>query len=352
LVPADLAGLRVLQAMAGAPHGGAEAFFERLVIALHRRSLPQKVVIRSNEGRAMRLTAEGLDLLQLPFGGALDLATGRQLRAIALDYKPHIVLTWMNRATAKMPKGDFVHIGRLGGYYQLKHYRHCDYLIGNTPDIVRWLVEEQDWPKDKAICIPNFVESTRMAPRDRSSLATPAGKKLALAVGRLHENKGFDVLLRALALLPGIYLWLAGEGPQGHRLKALADELGVSERVRFLGWRDDIPALLAAADVFVSPPRHEPLGNVVLEAWANGVPVVAAAAQGPRYLIAAGENGMLVGIDRPDELAAAIGKVLANDALAERLAQAGRATYEARFTEDKIVADYLGFFERCAGSPA
>jgi glycosyltransferase involved in cell wall biosynthesis len=86
-------------------------------------------------------------------------------------------------------------------------------------------------------------------------------------MGRLHADKGFDVLLRAIALLPRGHVYLAGAGPEEAALRALAAELGITARVSFLGWRRDIGALLAAADIFICSSRHEPLGNIVLEAW-------------------------------------------------------------------------------------
>jgi glycosyltransferase involved in cell wall biosynthesis len=155
-----------------------------------------------------------------------------------------------------------------------------------------------------------------------------------------------------MAKLPDTYLWLAGSGPEEASLKALASELGLNERVRFVGWRNDMPALLAAANVFVCPSRHEPFGNVVPEAWASDVAVVSTASQGPSYMIASGESGLLVGIDRPDELAEAIRKVLGDEALARRLVTGGRNALETRFSESRIVDEYLEFFERCLKSPA
>src|SRR3546814_2771750 len=68
-----------------------------------------------------------------------------------------------------------------------------------------------------------------------------------------------------------VWLWLAGEGPRRRALMQQAARLGLGDRVRFLGWRDDVAALLRAADVFLCPSRHEPLGNVVIEAWAHGL---------------------------------------------------------------------------------
>src|SRR5262249_40213530 len=151
------------------------------------------------------------------------------------------------RGTSFCPRGDFVHVARLGGYYDLKYYRFCDHLIGNTPDIVRYLTDK-GWPKERAHLVPNFVHAETAPPEPRAQHQTPDGAPLLPAMGRLHPNKAFDTLLRALQGVPGAYLWLAGEGPERANLEALARELKVEGRVRFLGWRDDIAPLFAACD--------------------------------------------------------------------------------------------------------
>lgn len=337
--------IRLVQAMAGAPHGGAEAFFERLAPALHRAGVTQRLLIRSNPKRAALLRAQGLDPVELPFGGALDLATRWGFAREVKAFKPDIVLTWMNRASRFVPKGDFVTVGRLGGYYDLKYYRRCDHLIGNTADIRDWIVA-QGWPAERAHYVPNFVTETKAAPVARATLDTPAGAPLIVALGRLHANKAFDVLLRAVERVPGCYAWIAGDGPLRTELEALAASLGITPRVRFLGWRDDVAALYASADVFVCPSRHEPLGNVVIEAWAASKPVIAAASQGPRQLITEGVDGILVPIDDEAALATSIRSLLADPATATALAQRGRAAYEHHFTEAAVITAYLEFFER------
>lgn len=339
---------RLLQAMAGAEHGGAEAFFERLALALERAGLQQRLVIRKNAKRAGLLRAGGLEVTELPFGGLFDFTTRGGFRRAVAEFRPQVVLTWMNRATHQCPlPGDppFVHVARLGGYYDLKYYRHCRHLIGNTQDICRWIVE-QGWSADRVHYVPNFVGEELAEPVLRAEFATPAGAPLALALGRLHTNKAFDVLIRAIASAPTLYLWIAGEGPLRGELEALARQLGVAERVRFLGWRDDVPALFAAADLFICPSRHEPLGNVVIEAWAQALPVIATAAQGPCELIADGIDGVLVPIDDAAALAGAIAQLLSQPGLAEGLAARGRAAYEARFTEAAVVARYLDFLAK------
>jgi glycosyltransferase involved in cell wall biosynthesis len=340
--------MRVMQVMAGAPHGGAENFFTRLVLALDRTAVDQQIVIRRNEERAAQLAPAKRRPLELAFGGPLDLATGHRLRRAVADFAPDIVLSWMNRATQFCPIGGHILAARLGGYYALSYYSNCDHLIGNTEHLRDYLVEE-GWPAARAWYLPNFVDAETAPPVPRAALATPEDAPLLLALGRLHENKGFDVLLHTMAQLPGAYLWLAGEGPKEAELKALAAKLGVTHRVRFLGWRSDTAALLASCDLLVCPSRHEPLGNVVIEAWAQNRPVVAAASYGPAELIHDGASGLLVPVEDADALAAAVRRVSESPDLSAALASGGRVAYEAAFTEAKVVERYLEFFESVTG---
>jgi glycosyltransferase involved in cell wall biosynthesis len=338
-----------MQIMAGARVGGAEAFFERLVPALARAGLEQRAVIRCHAERAARLEAGGVAVVQAPFRRRFDFATQRALAHEIADFRPDLVLSWMSRGAARVPAVSVPHVARLGGYYDLKAYRGCDHLIGNTRDIVDDLVA-RGWPSARAHYLPNFVEAARRPAQPRAKLDTPEGAPLLLALGRLHANKAFDVLLRALALVPDARLWLAGEGPEDRSLRRLAQELDVHDRVRFLGWRSDVPALLAACDILVCPSRHEPLGNVVLEGWAQERPVVAAAAQGPGALIAGEETGLLVPRDEPQALAAAVMRLIGDPALRERLAAKGQAAYQAEFTEETVVGRYLELFEALSKS--
>ena len=337
--------MRVLQAMAGADYGGAEAFFTRLVLALNRGGLEQRIVIRRNADRAATLREGGLAPIELAFGGRLDMSSRLALRREIRAFKPDVVLTWMNRATAFCPRGRFVRVGRLGGYYDLKYYRRCDHLIANTEDIVGYL-HNAGWAEDRIHHLPNFVAGEAAPPAARSALYTPPGAPLILALGRLHENKAFDVLLHALPKVPDAYLWIAGAGPLRGELESLAQKLGVKPRVRFLGWRNDVASLLAGADVLVCPSRHEPLGNVVIEAWAQGVPVVATDSQGPGALIEHLETGLLVPVDDSNTLGQAMAYLLAEEGLRGRLARGGRAAYENRFTEPLVVGQYLRLFDQ------
>jgi glycosyltransferase involved in cell wall biosynthesis len=339
---------RVLQAIAGAAHGGAETFFTRLAMALQRAGEPQRVLIRRNPGRAQCLRSAGVAVGELTFGGMFDLTTrlafGREIAA----WHPDIVLTWMSRATRLCPRGDFVHVARLGGYYDLKYYRRCDHLIGNTRAIIDYAIAK-GWPRERITYLPNFVPDARAT---APPAVAPNGRApVALALGRLHRNKGFGLLLEALAATRDISLWIAGDGPLRPHLERRATRLGIAGRVRFLGWREDVPCLLAAADLLVCPSLHEPLGNVVIEAWSAGLPVVATASDGPAGLIENDISGILVplpgaGDGGPQPLADAIERVCADRELRARLGSAGRRAYETEFTEPIVVAGYRGFFDQ------
>src|SRR5260370_38359022 len=113
---ADEMTRRVLQAIAGAAHGGAETFFTRLAAALQRAGEPQRVLIRRNSSRAQALRAAGVGVGELAFGGLFDLATRVACGREIAGWLPDSVVTWMSRATRLCPRGDFVHVARLGGY--------------------------------------------------------------------------------------------------------------------------------------------------------------------------------------------------------------------------------------------
>ncbi len=338
--------MRLMQVMAGARHGGAEAFFVRLAIALEGvDGITQEVVIRRDALRAAVLKKHGLVVRQQPFGGPFDLWTPFALRRAVVSFGPDIVLTWMNRASRVVPQGRHVVVGRLGGYYDLKYYRRCDYLVCNTPDLVRH-VREGGWPEARSAYLPNFVSLPPTGTRSRPDLGVPNDALLLLGLGRLHSNKAFDILLKAVARVPNAWLVLAGAGPEADGLKQLAAGLGVADRVRFLGWVEDVGPLLRSCDLFVCSSRREPLGNMVLEAWAAERPVIATASEGPRQLITDQGNGVLVPVDDVEAMTAAIVGLQDDPARREVLARQGHASYERDFSEAVVVRRYVDFFKK------
>ena len=329
--------------MAGAATGGAENFFVRLVSALGHEGIIQQAVIRRHPGRKAKLEGNGVVVHEAFYRRLFDPFTRTKLKKTAHAFRPDIVMTWMNRATAVVPVGPWINVGRLGGYYDLKYYKKCDYLICNTADLCAYIVAK-GWPRDKVVCLPNFIDETVLPAIDRALFDTPSVCPLIVCCGRLHHNKAFDVMIAALSKIKHAYLWMAGDGPLAGQLQQKAKEYSVQDRVRFLGWREDVSAIHAAADVFVCPSRHEPLGNVILEAWAYGTPVVAASSQGPAQLIVDKVNGLLVPVGDPVKMAEAISLVLADRALATRLKEAGREVYFGKYSRAIVVKKYIEFF--------
>jgi len=336
--------MSVLHLLGTAGEGGAETYFVDLVEALKRAGVAEAAAIRGNATREARLRKAGVAVKVLRFGGPLDILTKPAASAFAAQQKTRVALAWMNRAARHTPRGPWARIGRLGGYYSLKYYKGFDHLVANTEDIADWIVG-QGWPAGRVTCIPNFAAAPPDAlPVDRASLDTPEDAPLLLAMGRLHENKAHDVSLQALAQLPEAFLWIAGVGPLEAKLKGMAEALGVANRVRFLGWRTDASALYRTADICVFPSRFEPLGNVVIQSWAHGLPVIAAESQGPKALIQDGGDGLLVPVDDADALAAGVRRLLTEPMLRARLAAAGGARVEAEFSEAAVVAQWKALF--------
>ncbi|TAJ70920.1 MAG: glycosyltransferase [Phenylobacterium sp.] len=336
--------MSVLHLLGTAGEGGAETYFVDLVEALKRAGLAEAAVIRANPAREARLRKAGVPVKVLRFGGPFDILTKPAASGFAALQKTTVALAWMNRAARHTPRGPWARIGRLGGYYSLKYYKGFDHLVANTEDIADWIVG-QGWPAGRVTCIPNFAAAPPDAgPVDRAALDTPEDAPLLLAMGRLHENKAHDVSLQALAQLPEAFLWIAGVGPLEAKLKGMAEALGVANRVRFLGWRTDASALYRTADVCVFPSRFEPLGNVVIQSWAHGLPVIAADSQGPKALIQDGGDGLLVPVDDANALAAGVRRLLAEPMLRARLAAAGGARVEAEFSEAAVVAQWKALF--------
>lgn len=341
--------IRIAQILAGAEQGGAENFFVRLTRGLNRTTdLTEKAFLRPHPHRLAELTQAGVNCEGFAFGGPLQFIDSWRFRRALTQWRPDIVMTWMGRASQATPRGNYVLVNRLGHYYNLKYYRRADYWVGITKGICQHLIDG-GMPADRVVHIPNFADEREVSALPRESFDTPTNTPIILAAGRLHTNKGFDTLLNALQKLPDAILWLAGAGPEEAALKRLSQELGIFNRVRFLGWRNDVTALMRTADVFVCPSRHEGLGSIVLESWFSRCPIVATASQGPAELIEDGVTGMLTPIDEPDALALAIRRVLGDDAFRANLIAQAATEYASTYSESVIVEAYRTFFLRIHG---
>ncbi len=336
--------MTVLHLLGSPRHGGAEVYFLDLLEALKADGLSQVAAIHANADRERALAAMGVPTHVLRFKPPFDITTGPAIGRLARDLPARILLQWMNRAGRVVPKtGPWTRIGRLGGYYDLKYYRGADFLVGNTQDIADYIVRK-GWPADRVRYIPNFAEAKADPAIDRATLDTPDDVPLLLAMGRLHSDKAHDVSLRALALTPGAYLWIAGDGPLDGELKALAKRLGVAERVRFLGWRLDASALYRTADICLFPSRFEPLGNTVIQAWAHAIPLVTAASQGPGAIVRDEVDALLTPVEDYEAVAKALNRLITDPALGQRLVEGGLERIGQEYSTAAVVAQWRALF--------
>ncbi|WP_042692489.1 glycosyltransferase family 4 protein [Azospirillum sp. B506] len=206
-------------------------------------------------------------------------------------------------------------------------------------------------PDQPIAIIPNGVDAARFSPPGGIPSHGDAGEDdgclSLLFVGRVVRQKGLDMLFEALASLPSgtrgrIALTIVGDGPARPELEAQAARLGLSERVAFRGWlgRDELPAAYRAADVFVFPSRDEGMPNVVLEAMAAGLPVVATRIAGNRDLVVEEETGLMLDADDTPALAAALTRLAEDPALRRRLGEGGRRRVVAHFSWRAVAAAY------------
>jgi glycosyltransferase involved in cell wall biosynthesis len=325
-----------------------------------------------------RAAEAGCPLLELPDRWPVDpivlprlLAACRQ-RRVAIwhghDYKSNL-LGLLLRRLHPMRVVASVHgwvqiTSRTRLYYALERnlLRRFDHVFAVDRDLLNQVAAAGVPPERRSLLL-NGVEADhfcRSAPAAAASLrrqlGTPADRLVIGGLGRLSEEKGFDLLLEAAALVRDeglrFELWIAGEGPEEPRLRAMLAGLDLDERVRLLGYQRDARTFLEALDVFVLSSRREGLPNALLEALAMEVPAAAAAVGGVPELIRDEETGLLIRPGDSAVLAAALHRLLSSAELRQRLARAGRGLIERDFSFATRTHQELALYDRLLRAPA
>ena len=207
-------------------------------------------------------------------------------------------------------------------------------------------------PDDKMVIIPNGVDPARFQDATPAALPTPPGQKILIQVANFMPDKDFQTLLRAAAMLAkrrdNFHLVLVGRGTDGPAAMRAIASAGAADVVTPLGRRDDVPNLLAAADVFVLSTHSEVFSVATLEAMAAGKPVITSDIPAFEEMFTPPSEGIRTPAGDAEALAGAIGRVLDDPALARSLgAAAGRRVEQ--FTRDRMVAQLLRLFDEPAG---
>ena len=345
-----------LHIVAGQATGGAELFFVRLVNTLYAQGHTVETV-NNPDSRIADALDPRVPCHRVAMRSVWDLPSRWKINRIIQQLQFPIVQTYMGRATRLThlgKPGSRWHVARLGGYYDLKGYRHAHAWVGNTRGICDYL-RQHGLPAERVCYISNFASpAPRLAPAElhalRAQYAIPVDAWCLVGVGRLHPVKGYSDLLHALAQLPEqingrvLHLVIAGDGPLAGALHQQARQLGLQQRVHWAGWQRDPSAYYQLADLFICPSRYEPLGNVVLEAWAQGCSVLSTASAGPSEIGQHGETLWLTPIEQPTELAHGIRRLLEDADLRQHLAIQGQQQVSQHYSPEVIVGQYLQMY--------
>ncbi len=316
----------------------------------------------------------GVQLVDIPETGPVDPRSLWRLAKEIRQFRPHVlhahdyktdVLSVLLGRWFRVPAVTTLHGygilgGRLDWYHRIDRWalRRMAHSIAVSPDLFEYL-GQLGIPGSRRTHVDNGIDTEvyrrrRPLHECKSQFGCDPGRMLVGAVGRLHPEKAFDVLIRCAASLLeqgfDFELAIAGDGPERARLEALIRDGGHADRIRLLGHCTETLDLYQAMDVFVLSSMREGLPNVLLEAMALEVPVVATQVAGVPRLVQHEENGLIVAPGDSAALADAVSKLLCDNGLRSRLATAGRRTIEERFSFAKRMEKIRAVYDRVMGA--
>jgi glycosyltransferase involved in cell wall biosynthesis len=350
-------------------------FASDLVAALDRLGVEQAVaVLRAGPPAVpfeVPVTMLGADGRPLP-GLRMRLGAVRALRALVRERRPDLVQAHGGEplkyglAAAGAPVV-YRRIGSSAGWLSSsprrlvygRLIRRAARVVAVSSETARETAAAFRLPPAQVVTIPNGVDLRRLEPRrgraaTRAALGVPPDAAAILSLGALTWEKDpvghLETSAPLLARHPGAVHVFAGDGPLRAELAAAADRLGVAERVRLLGSRDDVADLLAASDVLLFASRTEGMPASVIEAGVAGVPVAGTALAGVPEVVVDGETGLLAAPGDRDGLRAALERLLGDERLRAAMRQAASARCRERFGIDAIAGAYLALYEELAGA--
>ena len=360
---------RVLHVVAPGDVGGLESVVGMLATGHRRAGLDVRVaaVLSGGGGEAFveRLTARGVPVTPLRVGARAYLAERAALTRLLRDFPAEVVHTHGYRTDvvdagvgrrAGAATVSTVHgftggsrKNRLNERLQEWSLRRFDAVVAVAAPIVDRLVR-RGVPRERIALLPNaYAPRTDLLARAeaRAALGLPADRPVVGWIGRLSREKGPDVALRTLALVPhaGVHLSMVGEGRERDALTELASKGGLGDRVRWHGAVPDAARYLRAFDAVLLSSRTEGTPIVLLEALAAGVPVVATRVGGIPAVVDDGIEALLAGSEDTDALAAALASTLANPDAAAARVEAGRARMARDHDEGQWLAAYSRLYD-------
>jgi glycosyltransferase involved in cell wall biosynthesis len=329
----------ILNCMLGSGYGGLEKLFLDEIEMLPPAGFPARGVVRRNSELARYAKARGIAFDEITTWSDWDPVSIARARIAIRRHTPELVMTVGRQAHRLFGRA----LGNRIPIVPMVQKRHFDRNFPHAGVLVaaehrrRTLIEDGVARENIAV-IPNAVRLPAQPKSDYGLLADAAVK--IVAHGRLHEKKGYGVLINAIALLSqkGIdcSCRIAGEGPEREALRKQIARENLDGRIALPGWTDSVADFLAAGDIFVLPSFQEDFPLAVLDAMASGMPIVASAIDGPKDFLVEGETALLVPPGDPAALAHAIERLIGDDALRETLGRAARAEAVAKYSFEAV----------------
>lgn len=354
--------------------GGAERALVQLVTRLDRNRWRPRVICLDRPGALVEvLQAAEIPVDSLHARQSSSLAVLWRLRRLLKQQRPVILQTFLHHANilgrcaawlAGVPHVvSGIRVAEQRGRWRLRLDRWTAFLVDRhvcVSDAVReFSVEQGGLPADRTLVIPNGVDLDTFANADPADLFTfdiPPKARVILSVGRLDPQKAPDVTLDAFRPLSDLYedvhLLFVGDGPLREELEAKVGEHRLQRRVHFAGQRDDVPAIMRAAFCLVLSSRWEGMPNVVLEAMAAGLPVIATRVEGIDDLIDEGRTGLTVAAESVDSLSAALTGYLDDPAAARDMADCAQTFVANSFQWDAVAQQYAQLYHDLLSAPA
>lgn len=353
---------------------GGELQMAYLCRGLRARGHGVVLAVQPDGEAASRLEAEGFDVRRTRMRGEADPFSVARLRRLVRALRPDVVhlhtshahalgglAVWLagrprpavvvsRRVDFSIYRRSFL---RLNGW----KYRHGLDRIVCVSEAIRQVLLTDGLAPERLCVVRSAIDPSRVRdarPVDvRARLGLPADAPVVLAVGALVGHKGHAHLVAALpalrAVVRGVRVVVAGEGPLRDALTSQAAALGVADALVLAGQVEDLPGWFHGVDLFVMPSTQEGLGTSVLDAMAAGLAVVASRAGGLPETIVDGVHGLLVPPGDPAALASALADLLRDPLRRARLGAAGRERVDAAFSVDRLVEETLAVYRSLRG---
>ncbi len=323
--------------------GGAIKILREFALELAEAGLEQLIISPPDEKFVKSLRHPRIRTATLVFGNPRADLVGRwRVKRLLRQARPKVVISWMRRAARFVPAdGGYKHFGRLDDYYPVNYYKTAHKVLGVSPPVSEFFLAQDPQTAHRVETVPNFSPPP-LKPIKRVGDKTPT----VLSLGRFVPVKGYHLLIRAIAALPGVNLMLCGEGKQETELRMLARSLKVAGRVRIAPWQANITDTFNRADILAMPSIREPFGLPFTDGWAHKKAVVASVCAGPVSYMRHRHNGMLCDIDDVETLRQAIADLLADKALMRKVAENGHKEWREKFSPPVIINRWLKMFAR------